>query len=238
MCIVYFASHSGCTHHHILGAWNCTLNCSTASRHTFYLSDNEDACLTCVYLRGEELDPDIHPVKYYAPLFDNHKLKAELREVKREEQENRAKGKREVEDDDNERGDEVVRDYKALSDPESLTSEWRQNDDYPAAFHDNQHPASHHKDEVYTSPAQHIFTPTTLHPTPHHNTYSLTPNVATPDTTPRTAAHRTLVQEQLDKLEAARKCEAHGPSPVPGSGVGGGWWNGMARYGRMGRGME
>jgi hypothetical protein len=69
MCIVYFASYTSCTHSHLLGAWNCSLNCPTDARHTLYLDDDGFDCQTCVFLRGEELDPDIMPVEYYPPIF-------------------------------------------------------------------------------------------------------------------------------------------------------------------------
>ncbi|KAF1920707.1 hypothetical protein BDU57DRAFT_534460 [Ampelomyces quisqualis] len=101
MCIVYFASHSSCTHNHLIGAWNCGLNCPTDSHNTFYLDEGGYDCSTCQFLGGEELDPDIVPVQYYPPLFDPA-------EDQREKEEEAL----------------YTEDHKALSDADSETGFW------------------------------------------------------------------------------------------------------------------
>jgi hypothetical protein len=92
------------------------------------------------------------------------------------------------------------RGYKALSDPDSLRSEWRASP--PAAQHFAYSPAP---SSAYSStPLQHYvaaqypdYSPTThLEPsvTPHNN------HALSPQMTPRTAAHRDLVTAQLRQL--------------------------------------
>jgi hypothetical protein len=163
MCIIYFASHHGCDHHHFLGAWNCGINCPTDGRHTLHLNNNGYDCQTCVFLGSVELDPDIIPVEYYPPLFDTDKLKE-------------AHGKEE------ERGDkDYVASAASLSDPDSLTSEWRY-DPSTAPQHDS-----------YLTPLEHETNPTVLNHT-----------LSSP-VTPKTAAHRNLVQNQLNNLPHTRQ---------------------------------
>jgi hypothetical protein len=111
MCIIYFATHTSCTHSHLLGAWNCGLNCPADARHTFYLDNNGFECQTCVFLRGEELDPDINPVEYYPPLFG-----VEGQRYGEGYNWDAGCGERE--------GKERAK-YKCLSDPESARSEWK-----------------------------------------------------------------------------------------------------------------
>jgi hypothetical protein len=196
MCIVYFASHPTCTHYHILGAWNCSLSCPTDTRHTFYITDNGFTCSVCDFLGGRELDPDKNPVEYYSPLFDLDEAKEDMKGV----QKNKRAGTAGQEERPN--LDIDVEDYKALSDPDSLTSEWRRTLS-PSSPYENDELAQH-----FTQAGSHFFQATPQHPI-HRD--------ATPDTTPRTAAHRTLVQEQLDKLAAARRMEGQTQvhTPVP-----------------------
>jgi hypothetical protein len=194
MCIVYFASHPSCTHYHILGAWNCSLDCPIDTRHTFYITDSGFTCSACDFLGSKELDPEKNPVAYYPPMFQVEKAREDRREMRAE------KGVKEGisgrQDDEGVRGD-----YKALSDVDSLTGEWRRSPT-PSSLHNNE--SAHH------------FTPVGLHPFPPQATPRHTADRgATPDTTPRTAAHRTLVQEQLDKLAAARRMEGQGHPSVP-----------------------
>jgi hypothetical protein len=196
MCIIYFAAHTGCTHSHLLGAWSCGLNCANDARHTFYLDNSGFDCPTCVFPPGEELDPHVNSVQYYAPLFGG--------EMTRQRKEN-GMGHDEHEEY-NERGyeDETApgpeRGYKALSDPDSLRSEWRAYP--PAAEHfayspapTSAHPSTpfqHHAAAQYPdySPTTHLEPPVT----PHNN------HVLSPQMTPRTAAHRDLVTAQLRQL--------------------------------------
>jgi hypothetical protein len=200
MCIVYFASHPSCTHYLILGAWNCSLNCPTDTRHTFYITDSGFTCSACDFLGSKELDPDKNPVAYYPPMFGVEKAREDGREMRAEKE--AKEGRLGVEDGEGSGEVKGVRGgYKALSDVDSLTSEWRCSPS-PSSLHNNE--SAHH------------FTPAGLHPFPPQATPEHPVNRgATPDMTPRTAAHRTLVQEQLDKLAAARRMEGQVQPPVP-----------------------
>jgi hypothetical protein len=153
MCIIYFAFHQACNHHHFLGAWNCGLNCPTNSRHIFHLEDSGFDCHTCVVLRGETLDPDINTVAYYPPRFDTNELPREEGKPK-----------------------DYVISTASLSDPDSLTSEWQYN------FADM-------LDDGCAGYVQQDVCPAVLQD-----------NYVQPQMTPRTAAHRNLVQDQLKKL--------------------------------------
>lgn len=200
MCIVYFASHTTCAHHHLLGAYNCTLNCPTSTRHTFYLRGHEYDCQTCTFLQGNQIDPNIVPVTYYPPLFDADKLAAGDAEREKEdavvaEQESENEEKHDVEGND----------YKALSDPDSETSEWRQDDESEFQFESG-------KGQEWAAPGNRMHPPP---PTP---------------STPRTKAHRHLVREQLEKLKPRGMNEGTRMS-IPRMAVftGEGYWgNGLA----------
>jgi len=194
MCIVYFASHTNCAHHHFLGAYNCTLNCPTSTRHTFYLRGHEYDCQTCTFLQGDQIDPDIVPVSYYSPLFDADKLAAEEEEREKEAAvAGQASEKEQV-------YDEQDNNYKALSDPDSDTSEWRQDDDdFDLQFESG-------KGQEWAAPGNR------MHPPP-------------PPSTPRTNAHRHLVREQLEKLKP-RGLNGATRMPIPPMAVftGEGYW--------------
>jgi hypothetical protein len=205
MCIVFFASHTHCAHHHFLGAWNCNLNCPTSARHTFHLQGSEYDCQTYVFLQCDEIDPDVVPVEYYAPLFDVDKLVKDAEEQVKEEME----GRSEVTGKGHRMGD-----YKALSDPESLTSEWREEPD----------PISSTEWTALSN---------TAYATPEHHSAPIRPlGDATAETMSRVAAHRNLVKEQLEKLQLVTETGVF-PSQVGEDGY---WWNGasapLARFGR------
>lgn len=152
MCIIFFSSHSSCTHTHLLSTWPCGLNCSTSARHTFYLAEPGYDCSTCTFLHGEEFDPDVVPVEYYSPLFDPVK-----------DEEKREREKREIQEA------LYAEDDKALSDPESETEYWRGEGDVYATPKRRGHKAA----DEDTTPQQ---------------------------MTPRTAAHKKLVRDQLKKV--------------------------------------
>lgn len=118
MCLLYFASHQHCKHNHFLGHWPCDCNCPAPARHSFYIEDSSD-CTTCIRGRNCTLDPEISPVKYYPP-GESFEVKLNkgygMCNVERTEK----KGQKE------EGGDEEMRDYASLSDVDSETSEWRQ----------------------------------------------------------------------------------------------------------------
>jgi hypothetical protein len=130
-----------------------------------------------VFLRGEELDPDINPVEYYPPLFG-----VEGQRYGEGYNWDAGCGERE--------GKERAK-YKCLSDPESARSEWKDETHTVPQYGNNysamsqHHPATPHHDA--TTPGR--------HPATQHDSSSLTPQ-----TTPRTAAHRRLVKDQLKKL--------------------------------------
>jgi hypothetical protein len=197
MCIIYLAAHSACNHHHFLGCGNCSLNCPTDARHTFLLDDSGFECATCVFLRGAELDPDIVPVTYYPPLFDVDKL------PKEEEQ----KG--------------YVPSAASLSDPDSETSEWRRNGDEveeeKAGYGEGDRFTEQVQQDAHTPTLrvqqdtprpmqQDTYTPRAQQEayTPHvqQNAYSPAPQntFLYPQMTPKTAAHRNLVHNQLKTL--------------------------------------
>jgi hypothetical protein len=241
MCIIYFASHTTCTHSHLLGAWNCGLNCPTDARHTFYLDNNGFECSTCVFLRGEELDPDVNPVEYYPPppVFGNDQEvqgndggEFEEQGVSEEDQTTYSEGGYVMNGADREAT------YKALSDPDSLRSEWRAIPPAPQHYAYSPTPASTH----HSTPFQHHVTAqqTDFSPIAHPETsdaYPTTPNnihALSPQMTPGTAAHRNLVRDQLRNLAVQPRAQtplmpAHVQAPMgqfhgPEGGYGFGPW--------------
>jgi hypothetical protein len=161
-----------------------------------------------VFLRGEELDQHVNSVQYYAPLFGG--------EMTRQRQEENGMGHDEHEEY-NERGYEdktasgPERGYKALSDPDSLRSEWRASP--PTAQHFayspaptsaytstpfQNHVAAQYADYSPSTPPQHHLavkqSPLQAPGTPHNN------HASSRQMTPRTAAHRDLVTAQLKQL--------------------------------------
>jgi hypothetical protein len=186
MCIIYFAVHRTCNHYHFLGCGNCSLDCTTDARHTFLLDDNGFECATCVFLRGEELDPEVAPVAYYPPLFDVDKL------PKKEEKQ---KG--------------YVPSAASLSDLDSETSEWRRDADADEVEVEV-NAGCEERDRFTTQVQQDTYTPTrhvqqdVLTPTRHvqQNAYSPAPQntFPYPQVTPKTAAHRNLIHDQLKTL--------------------------------------
>lgn len=71
MCIIYYATHAYCTHRHLLGAFACGVQSPVHRPHIFHLDDNGFLCDTCMLLGGAILNPDIDPVRYNPPSFDN-----------------------------------------------------------------------------------------------------------------------------------------------------------------------
>jgi hypothetical protein len=234
MCSIYFASHTTCTHSHLLGAWNCGLNCPTDARHMFYLDNNGFQCSTCVFLRGEELDPDVNPVEYYPPppvFGDDHDVPSDEGE-EYEDQTTYSEGGHELEGGDREAT------YKALSDPDSLRSEWRANP--PAQKHYAYPPAPASAQYSTRSQNQVSAQKPNFSPIPRHETpdaYPATPRNTfspSPQMTPGTAAHRNLVRDQLRNLAVQPPAQTpamsvHVPPPMgqfhgPEGGYGFGPW--------------
>jgi hypothetical protein len=214
MCIIYFAAHTGCTHSHLLGAWNCGLNCPNDSRHTFYLDNNGFDCTTCVFLRGEELDPDVNPVEYYAPLFGGEKTRREQKGDGMGYSQDNMYEQGPLSYSEEEQGGNDERVYKALSDPDSLRSKWRATPPTTQHFAYSPAPTSAQASTPYQnnvvaqypgySPSKHLEPPVTP-----HNQYVLSPRM-----TPRTAAHRDLVRDQLRQLAVAPQTQALAPPPM------------------------
>jgi hypothetical protein len=197
MCIIYFSTHTGCTHSHLLGAWNCGLNCANDARHTFYVENNGFDCSTCVFLRGEELDPDVNPLQYYAPLFGGEMTRHGQEENKMGHDEQEEYSERGYEDETASHPERV---YKALSDPDSLSSAWRASPPAPHHFAYSPTPpsAQHSKPYQHHVASQYPDSSLTIHlepPITPHNIHALSPQM-----TPRTAAHRNLVTAQLRQL--------------------------------------
>jgi hypothetical protein len=156
-----------------------------------------------VFLRGEELDPDVNPVEYYAPGFGG--------EMAQQGQERDGMGYSQdniyeqdpVSYSDEKRGENAERVYKALSDPDSLRSEWRASPPTTQHFAYSPAPTSAHASTPYQndvvaqypdySPMTHLEPPGTP-----HNQYALSPQM-----TPRMAAHRDLVRDHLRHLAVA-----------------------------------
>jgi hypothetical protein len=181
MCIIYFASYQGCDHLSFLGSFNCSLNCPTGTRHTFHIEDSGGACQTCIFLRKEELDPDIVPVKWNASTHEPNVRK--FRHV----HSNIAQDVPKHQSMEESHTEEITAlGYEpttaSLSDPDSLTSEWRQD---------------------LTSPLPVRKEP----PAPADQAQP-------PEMTPRTAAHRSLVQDQLKKLTFHAQAQ-HRPNQPP-----------------------
>jgi hypothetical protein len=87
MCITYYLSYTHCSHKKYLGSLGCCPSCPLEARHTFYLNDDVFDYATCAFLQGEEVDPDMAPVRYYPPLFDNDKVVPQLNKEEQEEEE-------------------------------------------------------------------------------------------------------------------------------------------------------
>jgi hypothetical protein len=203
MCIIYFSVHAPCTHSHLLGALNCGLNCPTDTRHTFYLDDNGFECQTCVFLGCEEVDPNVVPVQYYAPLSGVEVGKGQEQE---EEEEGGEYGEEPYCKDgdgfDAEEEGKRNSEHKDISDPESLCSEWR--NEMRNLY------TSQRYDYEYSPTLQHCRTTRHHETTPEHCTAAQ--HDATLQMTPRSAAHRDLVRDQLKKLpvQTAHVQEVHG----------------------------
>lgn len=69
--MIYFATHAFCTHKHLLGAFSCGMYRDTHQHHIFLLNDDGFLCETCMSLSGAIIDPDMDPVRYRPPRFDN-----------------------------------------------------------------------------------------------------------------------------------------------------------------------
>ncbi|KAH7077458.1 hypothetical protein BKA63DRAFT_266096 [Paraphoma chrysanthemicola] len=211
MCIVYFASYQHCDHNSILGIFNCGLNCPTGTRHTFLVEDPSGPCETCDFLNDEEFDPDIATVTFCAPTHEADTRRfhhAHPENIGREASKHRTK---------NHRGDDkqVAPDYEpttgSLSDPDSLTSEWRlgpsRSSPYPnpsqSHFYAPDYPYQ------YTCPSHDPYTsaqdPAQVEHPPSH--VEAGGQDVAPDMTPRTAAHRTLVKDQLKNLPASLRAQ-------------------------------
>jgi hypothetical protein len=158
MCITFFSSHPTCTHTDLLGAWNCGLNCPNSTRHTFHLTSPGYSCSTCAFLHGDELDPDIVPVEYYAPPMDPEEDRREREGREKKDEEERVKLEEKMERE------------KELSDCESETEYWR-----------GEHAGIQGAGNGYATPKQ-------------------GGTVAQQQITPRTAAHKRLVRDQLKKV--------------------------------------
>ncbi|KAH7087988.1 hypothetical protein FB567DRAFT_591411 [Paraphoma chrysanthemicola] len=204
MCIVYFACYQHCDHNSILGIFNCGLNCPTGTRHTFTVEDPSGPCQTCDFINDEELDPDIAPVTFYAPTHEADTLRfhhAHLENIGREASKHRINNHQEADN-------QVASDYDptmgSLSDPDSLTSEWRLgpswSSPYPDPSQSHIYTADYPYQYTYPSHGPHTSAPDSgqvEHPPSHVQAGGQ--DVA-PDMTPRTAAHRTLVRDQLKNL--------------------------------------
>jgi hypothetical protein len=170
--------------------------------------------MTCVFLRGEELDPDVNLVEYYAPRPGGDMA----------QQGQQADGMGYSLDNmyeqgpmsysEEEQGGNGKRVYKALSDPDSLRSEWRASPPTTQHFAYSPAPTSAHASTPYQNDAvaqYPDYSPETqLEPpgTPH-NQYALSPQM-----TPRTAAHRDLVRDQLRQLAVAPQTQVRATAPM------------------------
>lgn len=251
MCITLFAENEGCDHKQYIDTCHCGLQCPVDQIHLFCLGYNGiELCTDCASLESEELDPDINPVQWQPCTMDENGNRIEHNApVVVEEPSGSLVVEESVPSEDSQphayrasAGTISSRhpyqpSHASLSDPESETSNWRQESaaEYiiPPQPYDTPPQARTFESTLDTfSTTVQTHTPLNL----FANNYTYTPSTPTGhyystvypghpppnlSLTPRTAMHRSLVHGQLQRLpvrahvvpQASREPRALSPTP-------------------------
>jgi hypothetical protein len=186
MCILFCMSHAGSSRENFIGGYHCShLGCpgTLEAHHKFLLEEDQQDCSICLGKDRVEVDPDVVPVKYYPPVEDieiEYAGPVGYRNVKKSSQ-----GHNEAETAVQEEKEDSVdladwRSQQDFSDVDSVTSHWRLD----------------HPTQANEAPAEAIKSPSSL----KGSATPFSPQETPEKTTPNTAKHRELVNEQLAKL--------------------------------------